>query len=129
MGDIIQGFSVPPNCKFFWMNNGRLYVKCQDRIYYPLEDQVRPTPFDEDDENQAEADARVLYWVWLIQSVGYRAWMDEAKRIEAKHVKTGEGFADALRAQANAETCRGWMPTPGPKHASPSSDATHSRGT
>lgn len=103
---VIQGFPVPPGCSMFrehqegWAfcfgNPGRNTFVYLDNV---------PN-----------------FMVFIIQSVGYRAWMDEAARIgmDLKELYDGTGrdfyvrqntlIAAQKLALVNAEACRTWMP-------------------
>ena len=50
--------------------------------------------------------------VYIMQSIGYRAWMDEAeRRLKAiEDPEFDEDWSAVHQAERNAETCRTWTP-------------------
>lgn len=94
----VDGFPVPPGCEMFCNNGyGHWFFKIHDR-WGCLVDGV----------NVHEPSGVLLY---LIQSTGYRAWMDEAKKHGVRMNEQGRyvGDGDAhWKCIENAERCRGW---------------------
>ena len=77
---VVNGFPVPPGCE--WMQE-------KIEVYSEAEREYGPMPRD----------------LYIIQSIGYRAWMDEAESFD--ETWGSRQRADAMR---NAETCRTWTP-------------------
>ena len=92
----IDGFPVPPGCP--------------KRVLQMLKMERVPVEIIEAED------------LYAIQSIGYRAWMDEAERLKTLLAQMYDGTDDFYGRQrvnadawacaiANAETCRTWTPT------------------
>jgi len=49
--------------------------------------------------------------VYAMQSIGYRAWMDEAEKDGAMFSSDGVKVSRVIECIRSAETCRTWTPT------------------
>ena len=116
---IVNGFPVPPGCELLSVRDGRLWIKGLDCIWYPLDTLTDPEPQPAIEENQEEAESRAKCATVHAQSIGYRAWMDEARRFDSE-AHRGYRLADPVlveqsetavcTARTHAETCRSWTP-------------------